>query len=454
MSNLPSFIAPIFWGLLLLSVLVFIHEGGHFLAARACGVRVSEFFLGLPCRFRLAHRSRRCGTLFGITPLLLGGYAAICGMEHDDSPCALSVLSEINRCGKASIQEIAEALDIDSEEVLNACIMLMGWGSIAPVYAEGDGRSRSYYPETYATVSRDRMGNTVLDGRAFDKDHATTEGEPWSGDIDSQELFKQEKSRTYDGASFPRRAFILLAGILVNIIAGMLLLMSVYSLIGFTVPQDVNRIGEVIESSPAAEAGIVAGDRIVQIDSVTVDTWTDLVTCLQEHEQNDSKSPVSIVYEHKGERRVADVTLDDGKLGIYAATEHIKFNIIDSARLSLAYVAQTAAGVAQLLIPTKTMQVLDQSTSIVGISIMSAQAAAAGLATFLTFSGLISLSLGLMNLLPIPPLDGGKLVIEIVQRIRRKEVSVRVQTIVSYGGIAVFALLFIYMLRADILRFF
>ena len=254
-------------------------------------------------------------------------------MEHDDSPCAPSVLSEINRCGQASIQEIAEALDIDSEEALNACIMLMGWGSIAPVYAEGDGRSRAYYPETYATVSRDRMGNTVLDGRAFDKDHATTEGEPWSGDIDGQELFKQEKSRTYDGVSFPRRAFILLAGILVNIIAGMLLLMSVYSLIGFTVPQDVNRIGEVIESSPAAEAGIVAGDRIVQIDSVNVNTWTDLVTCLQEHEQNDSKSPVSIVYEHKGERHTADVMLDDGKLGIYAATEHIKFNIIDSARL-------------------------------------------------------------------------------------------------------------------------
>ena len=179
-----------------------------------------------------------------------------------------------------------------------------------------------------------------------------------------------------------------------------------------------------------------------------MNTWTDLVTCLQEHEQNDSKTPISIVYEHKGERHTADVMLEDGKLGIYAATEHIKFNIIDSARLSLAYVAQTAAGVAQLLIPTKTMQVLDQSTSIVGISIMSAQA------TFLTFSGLISLSLGLMNLLPIPPLDGGKLVIEIVQRIRRKEVSVRVQTIVSYGGIAVFALLFIYMLRADILRFF
>ena len=454
MPNLPSGIAPIFWGLLLLSVLVFIHEGGHFLAARVCGVRVSEFFLGLPCRFRLARRSRRCGTLFGITPLLLGGYAAICGMEHDDSPNASDVLREINRCGKASVQEIAETLALDSEEVLNACIMLMSWGSIAPVYEGGDNRSRAYYPETYATVARDHMGNTVLDGKVFDKEHATTEGEPWSGNIGAAELFKQEKSRTYDGASFPRRAFILLAGILVNIIAGMLLLMSVYSLIGFTVPQDINRIGEVIESSPAAEAGIAAGDRILQIDNVEVNTWTDLVTCLQEHEKRDPNASISIVYEHEEEQHTVDVTLDDGKLGIYATTEHIRFNFVDSARLSFAYVAQTAAGVAQLLIPTQTMQVLDQSTSIVGISILSAQAAAAGPATFLTFAGLISLSLGLMNLLPIPPLDGGKLVIEIIQRIRRKEVSIRVQTIISYGGIAIFALLCLYMLRADILRFF
>ena len=192
----------------------------------------------------------------------------------------------------------------------------------------------------------------------------------------------------------------------------------------------------------------------MQIDNVEVNTWTDLVTCLQEHEQKDPNASISIVYEHEEEQHTADVTLDDGKLGIYATTEHIRFNIVDSARLSFAYVAQTAAGVAQLLIPTQTMQVLDQSTSIVGISILSAQAAAAGPATFLTFAGLISLSLGLMNLLPIPPLDGGKLVIEIIQRIRRKEVSIRVQTIISYGGIAIFALLFLYMLRADILRFF
>ena len=83
MDTVLSILSSVFWGLLMLSVLVFLHEGGHFLAARSCGVRVTEFFLGLPCRFDIHCTSRRIGTKFGVTPLLLGGYAAICGMDPD-----------------------------------------------------------------------------------------------------------------------------------------------------------------------------------------------------------------------------------------------------------------------------------------------------------------------------------------------------------------------------------
>ena len=89
----------------------------------------------------------------------------------------------------------------------------------------------------------------------------------------------------------------------------------------------------------------------------------------------------------------------------------------------------------RLLQPQHTMEILDQSSSIVGISVMSSQAAAAGPATFLSFAALISFSLGFMNLLPIPPLDGGKLVIEIIQKIVGREFPLKVQTIVSYVGI-------------------
>lgn len=70
MDTVLSVLSSVFWGLLMLSVLVFLHEGGHFLAARACGVRVTEFFLGLPCRFDIHYTSRRIGTKFGVTPLL------------------------------------------------------------------------------------------------------------------------------------------------------------------------------------------------------------------------------------------------------------------------------------------------------------------------------------------------------------------------------------------------
>ena len=107
----------------------------------------------------------------------------------------------------------------------------------------------------------------------------------------------------------------------------------------------------------------------------------------------------------------------------------------------------------RLLQPQHTMEILDQSSSIVGISVMSSQAAAAGPVTFLSFAALISFSLGFMNLLPIPPLDGGKLLIEIIQKIAGRELPLKVQTIVSYVGVALFALLFVYMLRSDILRF-
>ena len=91
--------------------------------------------------------------------------------------------------------------------------------------------------------------------------------------------------------------------------------------------------------------------------------------------------------------------------------------------------------------------------SVVGISVMSAQAAAEGPTTYLALAALISFSLGLMNLLPIPPLDGGKLVIEVIQAVTRRELPLKVQTVVSYVGVALFLALFVYVLRNDILRF-
>ena len=161
MDTVLSVLSSVFWGLLMLSVLVFLHEGGHFLAARACGVRVTEFFLGLPCRFDIHHTSRRIGTKFGVTPLLLGGYAAICGMDPTDVSCADRVLAAIYHHGRVTVADLAVELELSEEDVLEACALLLGWGSIAPWYEEGEKPSPSYYPTKYQTLPRDAAGYTV-----------------------------------------------------------------------------------------------------------------------------------------------------------------------------------------------------------------------------------------------------------------------------------------------------
>ncbi len=453
MQILFSVLSSVFWGLLTLSVLVFVHEGGHFLAARACGVRVTEFFLGLPCRFNLHRSSRRIGTKFGVTPLLLGGYAAICGMDPTDTPDMDRVLAAIHRHGRASVSEIAQELAISEDDVLAACIVLQGWASILPVYENEDGSAADsrYYAPSYSAPARDKAGNTIYDGKLFDRATATAEGESWDSTLSDEAFLAQERSRTYIGQGFLKRAAMLLAGIFVNIVCGILLLMSVYSLIGIDTIVNTNVIGEVQAESIAAKAGLSAGDRILSIGEDECSTWEDVVQAVNTHADG---TPCELVFKHEGTKHAVTVSIgEDDHLGIIAKQTKIHLDPARSLGYSMSYVKTTAEGVVRLLMPQHTKEVLDISTSVVGISVMSSQAAAAGLSTYLCFAALISLSLGFMNLLPIPPLDGGKLLIEVIQALLRREIPIKVQNIISYVGVVLFLLLFVYMLRSDILRY-
>ncbi len=453
MTIFVNVLSTVFWGLITLSTLVFVHEGGHFLAARACGVRVTEFFLGLPCRFNVHHVSKKIGTKFGITPLLLGGYAAICGMDPTESPYAPDVLDLVHRRGTISVSEIASELGISDQDAMEACALLLDWGSIAPKYdlESGERPDPSVYPTAVASMPRDFRGNTVYDGKRFSRSEATCEGDPWKTNLSPEVFYRQERDKTYIGKGFWQRTLMLLAGIMVNIASGFLLLICVYSLIGITGVVDTNVLGGIEANSPADQAGLKGGDAIVRIADSKCESWTDIINAI---DGIDASGEVKVEYKRgsKLHEVVVDYTLGEN-IGVYASTEMRRLNVVDSARLSWNYVTATAQGVAQLINPQHTKEVLDSSTSIVGISVMSSKAASTGIASYLSFAALISFSLGFMNLLPIPPLDGGKFLIEIIQVVLRRNLSVRVQSIVSYVGIALFALLFVYMLRADILRF-
>ena len=117
------------------------------------------------------------------------------------------------------------------------------------------------------------------------------------------------------------------------------------------------------------------------------------------------------------------------------------------------YIGMVVQAVAGLFNPQTAAETVSQSTSVVGIAVMSKNAIEAGLTDALFFTSMLSVSLGVMNMLPIPPLDGGKFVIEVYQRIRRKMMSLRAVNYLSWAGVALFTLFFIVMMNQDIQRF-
>ncbi|MFZ2756053.1 MAG: site-2 protease family protein [Atopobiaceae bacterium] len=449
-------LSAVFWGLLLLSALVFVHEGGHFLASRAFGVRVTEFFLGLPCPWRLSFTSRSYGTEIGITPVLIGGYNRICGMEGDADELLPKALGLLTRRGRITSQELASELGCDEERAQNLLVCLSDWASAKPFYdpEKGERPSQRYYPETFVAPARDANLLTVYDrGHDLEAAGSNAEGQARELALSDDELYAAERSHVYVGLCFWKRVVTLAAGVAVNIVLGMALIVAVLGVEGVRMGTNTTTVAEVTQGSLAEQAGLVAGDAIESIGGVPVSTWSDIATQLEAALKTDG---FDVTYAHDGTEVTRHVAVDASEppsyFGVTQESEIRHVDPVTGLRVAWDYVGEMAGYVVKLIEPQHTVEVMNNSTSVVGISVMASQAAQSGPADFSYLAALISLSLGLMNLLPIPPLDGGKIVIEVVQALMRRQLSMRAQAIVSYVGVALFLGLFVYVLRLDVLR--
>ena len=157
MSGVLGVAWTVFWGVLVLSVLVFVHEAGHYLASRLFHVRATELFLGFPSRFRLSFKSRRVGTEFGVTPLLLGGYTRICGMGGTPDELLAPALDLVTRRGRMSARDLATELGVDEDRAYGILDTLVDWASIRPYYDPelGERPEQSSYPAAFESVARD-----------------------------------------------------------------------------------------------------------------------------------------------------------------------------------------------------------------------------------------------------------------------------------------------------------
>lgn len=389
--------------IVMLSVLIVLHELGHYLVARRNGVRVNEFAVGFGPKL-LAWTSPATGTLYTLRALPIGGF---CAMEGEDAR-----VSEAQQQREYRASERPKAM-LESPNLISST-------SFSVMEAEDD----------YAVSEAQQHESSA--GGAAENFQAKS---PW------------------------RRLAIILAGPFANFVLCYLILLVGALAFGVAGDKAMPVVGEIISGSPAAIAGIRPGDRIVAINDVPITSGKALVDTI--HHALGKR--LDLVYERNGIRSKVYVTprscpssvgKNFGCIGFQPvpAYEHVGFGtaIRQSGDEFVAIANQTFAGVALLV--TQFAKYAPQIAGPIGMGQMAATVQDWGWGPYFTLAATISFALGLFNLLPIPALDGGRAAFIVAELIRGRPVDPEKEAMVHIAGFAALMALIMLVAFHDIAR--
>jgi regulator of sigma E protease len=402
-----------------LLLLVFLHELGHFTAAKRTGMRALRFFVGFPPPLV----SRRFGeTEYGIGMIPLGGFVKIPGMLRPE-PSDLWAIDDI--------LDRREGLDVD-----DAAAVAIARDEIARLISSGDVDGAAERAGSLMAVIEGCDGLTERDRKRA--------GKCLSRLIESSDPGGYWRSR-------PRhRLIVIAAGPLVNILTAYLVL-TVLAVTGMPQPLKAIPVVAGLERGfPAQKAGLRTGDRIVSVDGRRVSSFEQL----RDRISQSGSAAITIVVERDGRR----VTLPPIHSVISNGRRIIGFvpDAMATTKSVPVWRAPIEGGdqVWRMISGTFTgirSQGASSVSSPVGIVRVSADAADTGAPYYLWLLAYISLSLGILNLLPFLPLDGGHILLLAIERVRGRMLSRATFERVSAFGIALVLLLFLFGLHNDLL---
>lgn len=332
-----------------LAFLIFIHEFGHFIAARIFKIKVEEFMIGLPGP--KIFKKKIGDTLYGITAIPFGGYVKLYG-EYEDPE--------------------------KPEEASN--------------------------PKSFIN-------------------------KPWYAQI-----------------------AVIASGAMFNVLIAIILFAAMYM---YGVPgYPTTEIEKILPESAAEKAGLKAGDKIISINNKSVKEWIDVVSIVS---KNPEKEVLLIVKRGNKTLQISAIPErkdNKGFLGIQAKTTIKRLSPISAFSESLKLTGNLMATFLKLLVKeSKSGKLLKESSGPVGIVVETSRAVKVGFDFYLFLLGLISINLAIVNLIPIPPLDGGRIAIIAIEKILRRKIPAPVLAIIQAFGIALFLYLMIYLILSDIQRY-
>lgn len=251
-----------------------------------------------------------------------------------------------------------------------------------------------------------------------------------------------------------RRMGIALMGPLMNYFLAIILFMAVIYVWGLTKPVDKPYIGDVIAEYPAQKAGLAAGDRVISINGTPVATWTEMATLI--HAAADKE--VRLQVQRAGaELQLTLVPQKDpasgaGIIGIAPQFETEKVSLSAAGLMSVKLAAYQSLFTLRYLGDKLTKGEKPELAGPIGVVQMISKAAKTGWADLLYLLAVISVALGLFNLLPIPLVDGGHILVAIIEGVIRRPVNEKIIQVANIFGFALLIMIFIYATYSDIVR--
>lgn len=410
--------------ILVFGIIVVVHEFGHFYFAKKSGILVREFAIGMGPKI-FAHIGKD-GTAYTIRILPLGGYVRMAGWGDDTT-------------------EIKTGTPVS--------LTLTDDGKVKRINLSGKKLDQTALPMQVTQFDfEDKLfikGLVLEEEKTFAVNHDATVVESDGTEVRIAPLDVQ-----YQNATIWGKLITNFAGPMNNFILGVLVFWILIFMQGGVKDVDTNQF-HVMPQGALAKVGVPETAQITKIGSHEVSNWESLIQAVESETKDKTAPTLDVTISEKGSDKQVTVTPEESQgrylLGVQPG---IKSDFVSMFVGGFTTAADSALRILSALKNLIFQPDLNKLGGPVAIFKASSDAAKNGIENVLYFLAIISINIGIFNLIPIPALDGGKIVLNILEAIRRKPLKQEIETYVTLAGVVIMVVLMIAVTWNDIMRLF
>ena len=410
--------------ILVFGIIVVVHEFGHFYFAKKSGILVREFAIGMGPKI-FAHIGKD-GTAYTIRILPLGGYVRMAGWGDDAT-------------------EIKTGTPVS--------LTLADDGKVKRINLSGKKLDQTALPMQVTQFDfEDKLfikGLVLEEEKIFAVDHDATVVEEDGTEVRIAPLDVQ-----YQNASIWGKLITNFAGPMNNFILGVVVFWILIFLQGGVRDTQTN-LFHVMPEGALAKVGVAETAQITKVGSHEVKNWQDLIQAVEADTKDKTAPTLDVTISENGSDKQVTVTPEESQgrylLGVQPG---IKSDFVSMFVGGFTTAADSALRILSALKNLIFQPDLNKLGGPVAIFKASSDAAKNGIENVLYFLAMISINIGIFNLIPIPALDGGKIVLNILEAIRRKPLKQEIETYVTMAGVVIMVVLMLAVTWNDIMRLF